>query len=54
MVERKAVLIALVAGVIVMSVGYLAWTFDLGALQNPVRQRPSLLRKRNIGWWLVQ
>ena len=34
MVKRKAVLIALVA-VVAISLGYIAWTFDLGALAAP-------------------
>jgi len=44
MVKRKAILIALVA-VVVISLGYIAWTFDLGALQKPSRAETFLATK---------
>jgi hypothetical protein len=50
MVKRKAILIALVA-VIVISLGYVAWTFDLGALQKPSKAETFLATKAKH--WLV-
>src|SRR5215471_20986906 len=50
MAKRKTILIALVA-VIVISLGYVAWTLDLGALQRPSKAETFLATRAKH--WLV-